>query len=288
MSSMRNAVQRRNHKERGQLQGREKWGLLEKHKDYSLRAKDYNAKKAKLKRLEEKVRDRNPDEFAFGMMGEKNRTQGRHGRGKGTARDSAAAQGLSHEAIKLLKTQDKGYLRTVGERVRREIERLERDVKLQDGMNQVLGKKDGKKDESDDDGFDDDSDFDFGAPVQSKPTRVVFADDRQDQLAMKKQKIQKEEPALDSEEEEQTSSKTRKTPKQLEAARQALADARRARKLRKRAIEARHNKLTALHKQYAEIRTAEQELDWQRAKMENSVGGTNKDGIKWKIRERKR
>lgn len=32
MSSMRNAVQRRNHKERGQLQGREKWGLLEKHK----------------------------------------------------------------------------------------------------------------------------------------------------------------------------------------------------------------------------------------------------------------
>lgn len=29
---MRNAVQRRNHKERGQVQGREKWGLLEKHK----------------------------------------------------------------------------------------------------------------------------------------------------------------------------------------------------------------------------------------------------------------
>lgn len=32
MSSMRNAVQRRNHKERGQLGGREKWGILEKHK----------------------------------------------------------------------------------------------------------------------------------------------------------------------------------------------------------------------------------------------------------------
>ena len=32
MSSMRNAVQRRNHKERGQVSGREKWGLLEKHK----------------------------------------------------------------------------------------------------------------------------------------------------------------------------------------------------------------------------------------------------------------
>jgi Utp11 protein len=32
MSSMRNAVQRRNHRERGQLEGREKWGILEKHK----------------------------------------------------------------------------------------------------------------------------------------------------------------------------------------------------------------------------------------------------------------
>lgn len=29
---MRNAVQRRNHRERGQLEGREKWGLLEKKK----------------------------------------------------------------------------------------------------------------------------------------------------------------------------------------------------------------------------------------------------------------
>lgn len=224
------------------------------------------------------------------MMGDKNRVQGRHGRGTGTARDSAAARGLSHEAIKLLKTQDTGYLRTVGERVRREIERLEREVELQVGMNKVLGKKDGEKgEESDeDDGIDDDSDFDFGAPVQPKPTRVVFADDRQDQLAMKKRRMQKEEPALESEEEDQTSNKTRKTPKQLQAERQALADARRARKLRKRTIEARNNKLTALRKQHAEIRTAEQELDWQRAKMGNSVGGTNKDGIKWKIRERKR
>jgi hypothetical protein len=32
MSSMRNAVQRRQHRERGQLGGREKWGILEKHK----------------------------------------------------------------------------------------------------------------------------------------------------------------------------------------------------------------------------------------------------------------
>jgi hypothetical protein len=32
MSSMRNAVQRRNHKERAQPLERQKWGVLEKHK----------------------------------------------------------------------------------------------------------------------------------------------------------------------------------------------------------------------------------------------------------------
>ncbi|KAJ5332917.1 Small-subunit processome [Penicillium brevicompactum] len=286
MSSMRNAVQRRNHKERGQVQGREKWGLLEKHKDYSLRAKDYNAKKAKLKRLEEKAKDRNPDEFAFGMMGDKNRTQGKHGRGAGTARASAAD--LSHDALKLLKTQDKGYLRTVGERLRREIERLERDVELQNGLKKSLGEKGGAaKDQSDDeDGSDDDfDDFDFGAPVQPKPNRTVFADDRKDQLAMKKQRLQKDDA---SDDEDQETPKARKTPKQLEAERKALVEARRARKTRKRAVEARANKLAALRKQHKEVQAAEKELDWQRAKMGNSVGGTNKDGIKWKIRERKR
>jgi U3 small nucleolar RNA-associated protein 11 len=33
---------------------------------------------------------------------------------------------------------------------------------------------------------------------------------------------------------------------------------------------------------------AEEELEKQRAKMSNTVGGTNKDGVKFKIRERKK
>lgn len=32
MSSMRNAIQRRNHRERAQPRERSKWGILEKHK----------------------------------------------------------------------------------------------------------------------------------------------------------------------------------------------------------------------------------------------------------------
>ncbi|KAL3246889.1 hypothetical protein ABHI18_012585 [Aspergillus niger] len=297
MSSMRNAVQRRNHRERGQLEGREKWGILEKHKDYSLRAKDYNTKKEKIKRLQEKVRDRNPDEFAFGMMSSSSARQGKHGAAGN--RDSAAARGLSHDAIKLLKTQDAGYLRTVGERIRRQMEKLEEEVRLQDGMKEILDGDAGEDKKKEEDVMDDDDmdfDFDFGddevdQKKNKKSRKLVFADDRKEQRVLKKKKLREEEEDEDDDEGEDDSfgkQVMKKSRKQLEAERQALVEARRARKMKKRAAEARMNKLKALQKQYKEITAAERELDWQRGRMDNVVGGTNKNGVKWKIRERKK
>ncbi|KAL4909744.1 hypothetical protein BDW74DRAFT_43246 [Aspergillus multicolor] len=283
MSSMRNAVQRRNHRERGQLKGREKWGILEKHKDYSLRAKDYNAKKQKIKRLEEKARDRNPDEFAFGMMSSHSSAKGKHGTGM---RDSATAQGLSHDAIKLLKTQDAGYLRTVGERVRRQMEKVKEELRVQESFGEALGGKSEDKEEESD--FDD---FDFGA-AEKKARKLVFADDKEDQRALRRElEKQLDEESDDEEEtfgERQAQQQKRKTRKELEAEKQALVDARRARKMKKRALEVRQNKLKALEKQFADISSAERALDLQRAKMSNSVGGVNKNGLKFKIKERKR
>ena len=41
-------------------------------------------------------------------------------------------------------------------------------------------------------------------------------------------------------------------------------------------------------KKERELAAAEEELEKQRAKMSNSVGGVNKNGVKFKIRERKR
>jgi U3 small nucleolar RNA-associated protein 11 len=67
-TSLRNVVQRRNHKERGQLASREKLGLLEKKKDYLQRAKDYHGKQKRLKALREKALFRNPDEFYYKMI----------------------------------------------------------------------------------------------------------------------------------------------------------------------------------------------------------------------------
>lgn len=221
------------------------------------------------------------------MMGGQNQTQGKHGRG-GVGRASAA--GLSHDAVKLLKTQDQGYLRTAGERIRRQIETLQRDIQLQDGMNVALGvktqeKKEESEDDDDFDGFDDLDDFASSKPVKPKPRKVVFADDRGEQRVMKKGSEQAEDK---EESDDEQPSHARATPKEIAAKRQALVETRRARKLRKRAVEARQNKLAALQKQYEGIQAAEREVEWQRGKMTNSVGGTNKNGIKWKIRERKR
>ncbi|KAL2820705.1 small-subunit processome [Aspergillus granulosus] len=298
MSSMRNAVQRRQHRERGQLKGREKWGILEKHKDYSLRAKDYNVKKAKLKRLEEIARDRNPDEFAFGMMNSHTAKAGRHGTGM---RDSAEARGLNHDAIKLLKTQDAGYLRTVGERVRRAMGKVEEELRVQEGMRELVGEKDdedgGKKDGGDDDWDDEFGGFDFDE-VEKKPRKLVFADDREEQRSLKRTLGSGSESEGEDEDEEtgeasfgtlqREQQQKKKSRKQLEAEQQALYDARRARKMKKRALEWKQNKLKALQKQHADITAAERALEMQRAKMSNSVGGTNKNGLKFKIRERKR
>ncbi|KAI8821618.1 small-subunit processome [Fimicolochytrium jonesii] len=103
MSSLRNAVQRRNHKERSQLSSRENRGLLEKHKDYVLRARDYNRKQKTLKTLRQKASFKNPDEFYFGMVNAKTR-KGVH------TLTREREQQFDHEFLKLLKTQDVGYV----------------------------------------------------------------------------------------------------------------------------------------------------------------------------------
>lgn len=261
--------------------------LTSGRKDYSLRAKDYNAKQAKLQRLREKARDRNPDEFAYGMLSAQSAQQGKHGAREGTS--------LSQDTVKLLKTQDAGYLRTVGERIRREMERLEKEVQLQDGMEKVLGIGNRKRSsEEDDDEEEEDEDiFDTGV----KRRKLVFAESREDQkeLGRELEEQDEEEEEDENEDNEQTfatrlqkQQQKKPTKKELEAQQKALKEARAARKLKRRVAEARRNKLAALRKQYAEITTAERELDLQRAKMSNSVGGVNKRGVKWKIRERKR
>ena len=189
---------------------------------------------------------------------------------------------MSNDAIKLLKTQDVGYLRIVGEKVRREKDKVEHEIRLQKGFQSALGKRKPDDTEEDDEDGDDDDDDD------GKPRKVVYADSQRDQRDLE-QRIEHEDNQEDEEEDfPKRLQQQKKSKKQLDAERQALVESRRARKLKKRAAQSREHKFEALMKQQREIVAAQKELEWQRAKMEHSVGGTNKDGIKWKIRERKR
>mmetsp|Transcript_15450 Transcript_15450/g.26570 ORF Transcript_15450/g.26570 Transcript_15450/m.26570 type:complete len:231 (+) Transcript_15450:67-759(+) len=101
MSSLRNAAKRKAAKERSQPSNRKGHGLLEKHKDYVLRAKDYHAKQDKLKNLREKAFFKNPDEFYFRMI-------------SGSVEDGkhilAGSKPLSTEQKRHLKSQDISYI----------------------------------------------------------------------------------------------------------------------------------------------------------------------------------
>ena len=73
-SAMRKVTPRPEHKERSQPAHRKRFGLLEKHKDYVVRAKNYHFKEKRLQALKEKAEFRNPDEFYFKMLNSKTKT----------------------------------------------------------------------------------------------------------------------------------------------------------------------------------------------------------------------
>lgn len=66
----------RTYKERHQPAARAHLGLLEKKKDYKVRARDYHSKQDRLRVLAEKAAFRNPDEF-YQAMGKTQRKEGR-------------------------------------------------------------------------------------------------------------------------------------------------------------------------------------------------------------------
>lgn len=117
MSSLRNAVKRRAHKERSQPSERQKYGLLEKHKDYVLRARDFHRKEDTIRKLKEKAATRNPDEFYYKMI--KSKTI------DGVHRPQTTAQQYTYEEIMLMKTQDIGYVLSKAQSEQKKVERLQ-------------------------------------------------------------------------------------------------------------------------------------------------------------------
>ncbi|KAG8219633.1 u3 small nucleolar RNA-associated protein 11 [Butyriboletus roseoflavus] len=119
-SSLRNSLHRRNHKERSQLAHRAKYGILEKHKDYVLRARDYHSRQDHLNRLRQKAANRNKDEFYFAMKTERT-VHGVHVKDRGNT-------SIPMDMVKLLKTQDEGYIRTIKAVGLKKIDKIKRQI----------------------------------------------------------------------------------------------------------------------------------------------------------------
>ncbi|GKU05052.1 u3 snornp-associated protein utp11 [Fusarium langsethiae] len=267
MSSMRNAVARRPHRERAQPLERRRLGLLEKHKDYSLRAKDFNKKKATLKNLRDKAAERNEDEFYFGMMSRKG-PGSRVKDGKtwsGTVQGDRGNKVMDVETVRLLKTQDLGYVRTMRQVVAKEVAKLEEQVVLTRGFDKL-------DEDEDEDDQDSDSEFDFAtAPSKPKaPRKIVFMDDEE-------QREETLQDHLDLEDEDEDDKK--EEPKEGD---EEFERAKALRRLR-RQLENARRKLKVLT-------DAEGELEIQRAKMAKTAtsGGTTRKGKKIMVRTRKR
>ncbi|KAL8731930.1 MAG: hypothetical protein Q9166_003062 [cf. Caloplaca sp. 2 TL-2023] len=225
--------------------------------------------------LREKAAERNPDEFSYGMLSSKIDKYGRKIQDRGNTC-------LSQDAAKLLKTQDAGYISTVIQQTKRTRERMEQEYILENGGSvRVLSDLDRTK----------------------AGSHVIFAESAEEQRSLGLATGKRPNPSGDNDMEQYLgednvqndlgpSDKARLDPRQLALrkaqAPHAVKQERVLRKLRKRGTESRQSKLNAIKARERNLLAAQQQLDHQRARMSNSMGGVNKAGVGWKVRERKR
>ncbi|KAK2046814.1 U3 small nucleolar RNA-associated protein 11 [Colletotrichum somersetense] len=269
MSSMRNAVQRRSHRERAQPLERQRFGLLEKHKDYSLRAKDYNKKKAQIKSLRQKAAERNEDEFYFGMLS-RNSMGSRVKDGRkwsGTVAGDRGNKAMDMETVRLLKTQDVGYVRTMRNVISKEVKRLEEQIVLVGGIEAAS--------HNDDDADDSDDQIDTKPAV---PRKIVFLDGAE-------AKADAAQEAMDLDREEGGEDEFEGFDDDDNEDADDDAQTQREKTLKRLRLQLQNAK-----KKLKVLARAEEGLEIQRAKMAKTAtsGGMTKKGKKIMVRARKR
>ncbi|GEQ70265.1 hypothetical protein JCM33374_g3941 [Metschnikowia sp. JCM 33374] len=124
MAKLVHNVQKKQHKERSQTSDRARFGLLEKKKDYKLRANDHHKKQAALKILKQKAAQYNPDEYYHAMTKKRTDDHGILVRDRGN-------ENLSTGQMKLLKSQDVNYVRTMRLNESQKADRLRKSLDFQ-------------------------------------------------------------------------------------------------------------------------------------------------------------
>lgn len=189
----------------------------------------------------------------------------------GTVAGDRGNKALDMDTVRLLKTQDIGYLRTVRNVVAKEVKDLEQKAVIAGAFAGV----DGGEDEEEEDDFDSDEDLEpRKAKPQSKPNKIVFATS-EEELEEKLPVPEDSDDDVDMDDddlEEADSEKDRETRKR----------AQNAERLRK--------KLRTAKKKLKALTDAENALELQRARMSKTatVGSITKKGQKIKVRERKK
>jgi U3 small nucleolar RNA-associated protein 11 len=167
-------------------------------------------------------------------MSRKGPSTGKHG--DGTVAGDRGNVALSQDAVRLFKTQDLGYVRTMRNKTAKEVAELEQ---------RVVG-------------------------IKGEGRKVVFVDDEVEQ----RERLEEGDVDMDDEDEDA----------------EVDPEARRLRRLKEREEDRLEARLANARQRLKALTEAEEALDLQRAKMAKSptVGGVNKQGIKFKVRERKR
>lgn len=198
----RKVIKQKSHKERSQLTSRSKYGLLEKHKDYVLRARDYHKKQDRLTNLKRKATTRNPDEFYFAMQSAKT-AKGIHL--SGTETKKRLAKRFSNDELKIIREQDDKYLWMARQINRKKLEKLKEQMHLvQDDdedddvnkdmmkLDQDLSGSEQDQEESDDEfskwlkeGKSDDDQHQNNASTKPKlPKHTIFVDDEKEGMSI--------------------------------------------------------------------------------------------------------
>ena len=224
MSALRNAVKRKTHKERSQPGDRRKFGLLEKKKDYVLRARDFHKKEDAIKALKTKAAYRNPDEFYFGMQ--RNRTK--DGVHVGRADESNK---YTAEELALMKTQDVKYVALKAS------EEAKKAAKLKANLHRVgLDADEDAVSEEDEERYDDEG-FAIRAAPRRKRKHTVFVDDAETARAFDAEGFRNAKRAAGDDVSAKDDVSTKDRKRATDAAARALG----VRRHRTRAVEAEEN-----------------------------------------------